>query len=190
MSPRLKKILAASPFLLALGLSAFFFFYTTPDALVAYIGIKNAYILMFSFAMLGGMTTFNTVPYFSLILVLASAGVSPLLLGLSSACGVMCGDSFSYFIGHQGATVIPDKLRTLFASIYQLAEKHPTVFPLVCFLYGSLSPLSNDFITIPAGMAHISYPRVIIPLALGNLVFNISLAYLCVYAYDYIQVLL
>ena len=54
---------------------------------------------MYVIALLGGMTTFNTVPYIPLLLLLASAGVNPLLLGLSSAFGVITGDAFSYFIG-------------------------------------------------------------------------------------------
>jgi membrane protein YqaA with SNARE-associated domain len=187
MRSYLKTTLAILPFFLAVVLSVYFFFYTTPEALLAMIGLENAYILMFSIAALGGMTTFNTVPYLSLILVLASAGVHPFFLGLSSALGVMFGDSFSYFIGHQGATIVPQQLKGIFEKIRNIAELHPRLFPVVCFLYGALSPFSNDFITIPAGMARIAYWRVMIPLALGNVVFNIAIAYLSVYAYEWVQ---
>jgi hypothetical protein len=55
-------------------------------------------------------------------------------------------------------------------------------FLILCFVYGSISPLSNDLITIPGGMARISYLKVMIPLGLGNIVFNITLCYLIVYA--------
>ncbi len=183
----IKKLLAFTPILIAIGISVFFFFYISPDELIAYIGLENAYVMMFAFAALAGAMTFNTVPYYSLLLVLANAGVDPFFLGLSSALGVMCGDSISYFIGKQGATVIPEKLRRLFMYVNTFAIAHPRTFPLICFAYGSLSPLSNDFITISAGMAKISYLRVMIPLALGNIVFNISLAYLSIYAYDIVQ---
>lgn len=183
----LKNFFAATPFLLALGLSVYFFFYTTPDGLVDFIGLQNAYFLMFTLAALGGLTTFNTVPYYSILLVLATAGVNPFILGLSSALGVMTGDSFSYFVGHQGATIVPTRLRSVFTHIYSIAVKYPKIFPLVCFLYGSFSPLSNDFITIPAGMARIPYLRVMAPLALGNIVFNVALAYLALYAYDIVH---
>lgn len=187
MSPASQKIIAVAPFLLTVCLSLFFFFYTSPDAIVAYIGLNNAYFLMFFVAMLGGLSTFNSVPYMSLLLVLASAGVNPFVLGLSSALGVMCGDSFSYFVGHQGAAVIPQKLRVLFTRIYLLAERHPKLFPWVCFIYGSISPLANDLITIPAGMARISFARVMVPLALGNIVFNVGLAYLSLHAYTFVH---
>lgn len=182
-----KRALALLPLVGGVVVSIVFFFYLSPTAVIDYIGIENAYVLMFAIAALGGMTTFNTVPYFSVILLLASAGVNPLLLGISSAGGVMAGDSYSYLVGQQGATIIPAGLRTLFTGIFTVAERYPRLFPLVCFVYGSISPLSNDFITIPAGMAKISYWRVMIPLGLGNMVFNVSLAYLSIYAYDFVQ---
>ncbi len=182
-----RTVLAFLPFGVGMMISVIFFFFLDANSIVDYIGLQNAYILMYVIATIGGMTTFNTIPYFSVILILASAGVHPLLLGIASALGVMTGDSFSYLVGHQGATIIPKGLRTLFTSIHTLATRHPRSFPIVCLLYGSVSPLSNDFITIPAGMAKIPYWRVMLPLGLGNMIFNISFAYLSVYAYDWVQ---
>lgn len=182
-----QRISAILLFTLAIGFSLYFYFFSTPDELVSVIGIENAYVLMFTFAMLGGLTTLNTVPYYSLMLVLASAGINPLLLGLSSALGVMTGDSFSYYIGFQGATIIPRKLHALFTRIHVVAVRYPRTFPFVCFAYGAMSPFSNDLITMPAGMAKIPYRRVMLPLALGNVVFNVALAYLSLYAYNFVH---
>ena len=185
-----QKLLAALPILAVVAFSAIVYFYITPEAMIEYIGLQNAYFIMFAAAFLAGLTTFNTVPYYSVLLILATAGLNPVLLGLSSAVGVMCGDSISYLIGRQGAAIIPGMLKRLFDRIYTLAQERPRIFPLVCFLYGAFSPLSNDFVTIPAGLAHIPYLRVIVPLALGNIVFNVSLAYLAVYAVDILRVLI
>ncbi len=182
-----RTILAILPFLIGVVVSVIFFFFVDANSIVDYIGTQNAYILMYTMATLGGLTTFNTIPYFSIILVLASAGVNPAFLGLASALGVMTGDSFSYVTGKQGATLIPGRLYQLFTKIHELATRHPKSFPLVCFMYGCISPLSNDFITIPAGMAKIPYWRVMGPLGAGNIIFNITFAYLSVYAYDWMQ---
>ncbi len=183
----LKSVAAFLPFGIGVTISILFFFYLDAHSIVDYIGLQNAYVLMYVVATVGGMTTFNTIPYFSIILILASAGVNPVLLGLSSAFGVMTGDSFSYLVGNQGATIIPDSLRSLFTKIYSWAIAHPKLFPIVCLLYGTVSPLSNDFITIPAGMAKVPYWRVMTPLGVGNIIFNISFAFLSVYAYDWVQ---
>lgn len=142
---------------------------------------------MFSVAALSGLSTFNSVPHLSILIVLANAGVNPLYLGIVSALGVMIGDSFSYFIGKQGAQIIPETLQPLFNWINGLALNYPRAFLLVCFIYGAICPLSNDFITISSGMAKITYRMVMLPLALGNIVFNIAVAYLSVYAYDFVQ---
>ena len=92
-----------------------------------------------------------------------------------------------YFTGRQGGHLLPASLHRLFTKIHQLATRHPKSFPFVCLAYGCISPLSNNFITIPAGMAKIPYWRVMVPLGLGNVVFNIAFAFLSVYAYDWVQ---
>lgn len=186
----MQHIVRAIPIITVVALSVAFYFFFTPQAAVEWLGIENAYLLMFTAAFLGGLTTFNTVPYYSMLLILATAGLNPLFLGLSSASGVMCGDSVSYLIGRQGAFFVPRMLSGLFDYFYEFALTHRRTFPIVCFFYGSLSPLSNDLITIPAGIAHIPYARVMIPLACGNVVFNVSLAYAAYYAYDTIRALI
>jgi membrane protein YqaA with SNARE-associated domain len=178
-----KKILPIIPLLFGFILTGFFLVYVSPDSLINYIGINNAYFLMFAVAALSGLSTFNSVPYYAILLVLANAGVNPFFLGTASALGVMSGDSFSYFIGRQGSAVIPKILRPVFRKINSWAVNFPRMFPLVCFVYGAICPLSNDFITISSGIAKIAFARVMIPLALGNIIFNITLAYLVQHAF-------
>jgi membrane protein YqaA with SNARE-associated domain len=178
----MKLFLRILPFLVVILLSIYLYFYGSSDDIISYIGLENAYALMFSFALIGGLTTFNTVPYYSLLLLLAAAGVDPFFLGLSSALGVMGGDTFSYFMGYSGGAVIPEFLKKYLEMVRVFAVNYPKLFLILCFVYGSISPLSNDLITIPGGMARISYLKVMIPLGLGNIVFNITLCYLIVYA--------
>lgn len=177
-----RKIITLLPLVIGLIISLVFIFFIGAESLVDYIGVQNAYVLMFLVAGLGGLSTFNSVPYLAVLFVLANTGVNPLWLGLTSALGVMCGDSFSFFLGKSSGTVIPDSFKYIFSLIKNLAQAHPKIFPGFCFLYGAVCPLSNDFVTIASGMAGIVYTKVMVPLALGNIVFNISFAYLCVYA--------
>ncbi|MBY0538776.1 VTT domain-containing protein [Patescibacteria group bacterium] len=165
-------------------------FFIGPEALVDYIGVQNAYGLMFLVAALGGLSTFNSVPYLAVLFVLANTGVNPFWLGTVSALGVMCGDSFSYLLGRSGGAVIPDSFTWVFTNIKQFAIEHPKLYPSFCFVYGAICPLSNDFVTIASGIANISYKKVMIPLALGNIVFNIAFAYVSVYASTWVGGLL
>jgi len=181
------KVLSILPFLVVIGISVFVFLYVSADDLITFVGIENAFLLMCTVSFLGGLTTFNTVPYYSILILLVGAGLDPLWVGCASAAGVMAGDSVSYVLGRQGARAIPSRLRIAFSYLYTFAYAHPRWFPLICFIYGSLSPLSNDLITIPAGMARVSYVRVMVPLALGNIVFNIGLAYFALYGLDWLR---
>lgn len=172
--------------LIFIGLS-FFLLYSSPERLVGSIGVQNAYVLIFVLAFLGGLTTFTGVPYHPVLVVLAVGGLNPLLLGLSTAFGVMLGDSTSYFVGYQGGAIVPQGIQKFLARLLSFAMRYPRALPLFFFLYGSLCPFSNDFIIISMGLAHYPFWRVMIPLGLGNLVFNISLAYLATYAYQLLQ---
>ena len=170
-----------------LFVSLIIYLYVDTEALFKIIGTANSYLMMFVIAFLGGMTTFNFIPYYSVIFLLVSAGLNPFFVGLCSAIGVICGDTFSYYMGYSGGKVIPEKYKNFFYRVSAFAEKHPKLFLVLCFIYGCVSPLSNDFITIPAGISKIPFKQVLAPLFFGNLGFNISLAYLVLYAYDYIK---
>ena len=95
-----KKFLLALPILFIISFSLLLYLYVDPENFINLIGLENAYILMFLTAFVGGLTTFNFIPYYSIIILLVSAGLNPLYVGAASAVGVMCGDTFSYFVGY------------------------------------------------------------------------------------------
>jgi membrane protein YqaA with SNARE-associated domain len=164
-----------------------FFYYASPAKIISYIGIENAYGLMFILALLGGLTTFSGVPYHAILIMLASGGLNPLYLGLSASFGVMFGDSTSYYIGYNGAQIVPQKIQKYLKRFCVYCLDHPKILPFAFFLYGSIVPFSNDFIVISMGMARYPFWKVMLPLGLGNVVFNTTLAYLAVYAYSFIK---
>ena len=56
-------------------MSVIFIFFVGAESLVNYIGVQNAYVLMFLVAALGGLSTFNSVPYLAVLLDLFSRRV-------------------------------------------------------------------------------------------------------------------
>ena len=161
-----------------------FFYYSSPEKLIVYIGAENVYALMFVLALLGGLTTFSSIPYHVVLVMLASGGLNPLFLGVAAAAGVMAGDATSYFVGYSGRNVVPLAMQKNLQKFCSFCLAHPKILPVVFFLYGSFS---NDFIVISMGLARYPFWRVMVPLGSGNFVFNISLAYLAFYAYDFLQ---
>ncbi|MBI2096770.1 MAG: hypothetical protein HYT40_01265 [Candidatus Sungbacteria bacterium] len=182
----LKYLLGITPPLFFVSLSLYLLIYSSPERIVGFIGVTNAYTLIFILAFLGGVTTFSGIPYHLVLITLATGGLNPLLLGFSAAGGVMLGDSTSYYVGYRGGAIVPQGVQKIFQQIYSFSSKYPKILPLFCFLYGSLVPFSNDFITISAGIARYPFWRVMLPLGLGNAVFNVSLAYLATYARDFL----
>jgi membrane protein YqaA with SNARE-associated domain len=164
---------------------SFLFYYYSPEKIINFIGVENAYILMFILALVGGMTTFSGVPYHVILIMLASGGLNPFYIGLSSSFGVMLGDTTSYYVGYSGGHIVPKKIQNNLQKFCSYCLSHPRILPIAFLLYGSLVPLSNDFIVISMGLARFPFWRVMIPLGIGNLIFNISLAYLSVYAYQF-----
>lgn len=185
----IQKIVPILPLLFVIAFTIFAYSYVDTQSLLTWIGLENAYLMMFLIAFAGGLTTFNFIPYYSVIILLVTAGLSPLYVGIASALGVMFGDSFSYYMGYSGGTVIPQKFKYIFEKISSFAIRKPKTFLLGSFLYGAFSPLPNDLITVSAGIAKIPFIKVMIPLVLGNLVFNIGFAYLSLYGNQYLNII-
>jgi len=176
-------------FIALFALSSGIFLFSSPERVIAFIGVENAYLLMFLLALSGGLTMFSGVPYHLILVTLATGGLNPLLLGMVTATGVTLGDSTSYFIGYQGMLLIPKRLQAMAQRLFSAKEKYPRLLPVIFFIYGSCLPFSNDVITIPMGFLRYPFWRVMLPLSLGNLVFNVSIALLAAYAYGALQVI-
>jgi len=174
------------PIILLLSFSALFY-YLTPEGIISIIGVENAYILMFILALVGGLSTFSGVPYHIVLVALAVGGVNPFLLGLVTACGVMLGDSTSYYIGYEGRALMSARVHSVLERLAYIKEKYPRLLPVIFFFYGALLPFSNDVMVIPMGFLRYPFWRIIGPLGLGNIIFNIGLALIAVYAYGFLQ---
>lgn len=183
----IRVLLSVTPFLFFASISIYFYLYSSPEQLVGWVGAGNSYFLIFVLALLGGLTTFSGVPYHLVLITLAIGGLDPLLLGISTAVGVILGDTTSYFIGYSGGEVMPSRLQKIVNRAYIYTDGYPKLLQVFFFLYGAFSPMSNDFIVISAGIAKYPFWKVMIPLAFGNLVFNITLAYFAISAYGLLQ---
>lgn len=192
MSLLQKKYLQILPIvILVVFVTTFSFLISTysTDEILNFIGVDNAYLLMFLLAIVGGMSTFTGVPYHLVLITLGSSGLNPVLLGLATAAGVMIGDSTSYLIGKQSNQVLPEKLKKKLYKFANFLSQKPKLIAPFLFLYGTFSPFSNDFIVISMGFISYPYKKIIVPLSMGNILYNIGLASLGYYAIDSIHTL-
>ncbi len=185
-----KSIINYIPFASILGgflaVSLFFSFFSVEETITA-IGVENAYLFLFLLAFCSGLLAFSGIPYHWVLIAFSLGGLDPILLGVSAAAGVTLGDSTSYFIGYYGHSVVPEHLRALVGRLTAFMHRHPKMVPLFFFAYGSVAPFSNDLIGITMGVARYPIWRVMIPLGLGNVVFNTTLAYFAANAYGVIE---
>lgn len=180
-------LLAVVSIVLFVGFSLLLFVYTDPDQIVQWVGVDNAYLLIFVVAIAGGFTTLNIIPYHLLLISLALAGLNPFLLGFLAATGVTLGDTTSYFVGYQGRKLLPEGATKWFDRIHRASGDNPRLFMLLCFLYSTFMPTSNDLLTIPAGIARIPFWRIMLPLLFGNIIFDTTLAYMSTHATELVQ---
>lgn len=62
---------------------------------------------------------------------------------------------------------------------------YPRYIPAFFFLYGVFIPLPNDMITLSAGLKGYSFYKSVLPLALGNIIFCILIAYFATFFAQY-----
>ncbi len=154
------------------------------DTIIAYVGIERAPLLMFLLGMIGGLSTFTGIPYHLVLMGLAAGGATPWLLGVATATGVMVGDSTTYLFSRQAKKGVSGRVERWLDSVAHVLARHPRLLTPGLLLYGTISPFSNDFIVASLTLMGFSYRRIIIPLTIGNMAYNIALAYLGFYFYD------
>ena len=191
MSKWLTKKYLTSLFTVTFLVGVSFWIVSIPtDSLLAFIGTDNAYLFMYLVAFVGSITTFASIPYPLILLGLASGGMNPVLLGLSSAFGVMTADSLTFVAAKKGRVLLGPKLQKSFLVASEYVKRYPRLLTPGLLLYGTFSPLSNDFAVISLSLMKYKYFRVIPPLAVGNIIYNVGIAFIGVYAYDWIAGLL
>ena len=176
MKKNIKFIPLVSLALFVVAVSLVFTF-TSPESIVEFFGIQNGYLFLFIITFIAGVSTFTSIPYQVALITLAAGGLDPFALGAVATLGDMLGDTTSYYLGYYGRSILPEEGQWIQKKIKAIAEKHPRLLPLVFVLYGSTAPLSNDVLTIPFGIARYPFFALMIPLGLGNLIYNTALAY-------------
>jgi len=177
-TPSLRRKVLFSIFAITFIAWTIFIYRFSANTLVAALGNTNSYLISLVLAFFGGISTFITIPYHFVVYTLGAGGLNPWLLGIATATGVFLGDSTSYVLGYHGRDIFPRRFQLLLRKVHEWSEAWPQwLVYLAIFLYGSLAPFSNDFIVISLGLARYPYKKVMIPLGLGNIVFNTTVAF-------------
>jgi uncharacterized membrane protein YdjX (TVP38/TMEM64 family) len=154
------------------------------DRILDLIGTENAYALMFVLGAIGGLSTFVSIPYHLVLMSLASGGLHPVVLGVVTASGVMVGDSTMYMLCRNLEHSFSPRVQATLERISGFLAQHPRFVTPGLFIYGALSPFSNDFLVATMSLTRRPYMKTVLPLLVGNCLFHIGVAYLGLYSYS------
>jgi membrane protein YqaA with SNARE-associated domain len=119
---------------------------------------------------------FSSLPFLQLNLFI------PIVVAFIASLGCMIGEIGGYIVG-RGASSFISEDRSQNLKKYQLfLIEHPRTAPLLIFIFG-LTPLNDDFITIPLGIIKYSFLKTIFWVWLGKLglmlIFSYNLLNIC-----------
>jgi len=159
-----------------------FIYQFPPSDVVQFVGVGNGYLATLILSFIGGISVLISLPYQLVVMMFAAGGLNPWLLGLVTSIGQFGGDNVSFLLGYSGRHIAPNRAARLMDRFRNWCIRRPYwQMAGALFVYGSISPLSNDWILIPMGLGRYPYWRVMLPLELGNIVFNTSIALLGTY---------
>ncbi|WP_245312570.1 VTT domain-containing protein [Methanohalophilus levihalophilus] len=134
--------------------------------------------------MIGGVSTFTSTTFYTVLITLALGDVNPILMALFASIGLTFGDLVFYYLGSKGRQCIPGKYeRTVFRLTTWMEKIDDRVTMLIIFLY-SLTPLPSDIIAIALAVAGFPFRKMIFPLLAGNFTLIILLVELAKLGYS------
>lgn len=119
---------------------------------------------------------FSAAPFLSLNL-----GI-PLLVAFVASMGCLIGELGGYLVGRGVSQFISEEQKIKLSPYQQILLEHPRLAPFLIFL-AALTPINDDFITVPLGLLKYSFKKTIFWCWLGKfglmLVFGYNLLNLC-----------
>lgn len=137
---------------------------------------RFGYIGVFLAAVLSGFNILIPIPIVSFFPFFVESGLMPLMTILVIAVGMTIGDIFGYVIGYSGNKLI-DAENKVVKRFLKVQQEKPALIPVILFLYAGFAPAPNELVIIPAGFLRIKFWTVIIPVLVGNFIFNSLVAF-------------
>lgn len=151
-------------------------FYYSPTTIAEWLGLENAYLLLFALALFGGTSILFPFPYYLFTISFGAAGMNPLFLGVAAGLGTLSGDATSYYLAYRGRRLASQAWTERFERVRDWAvAKHPALLPILSFFY-AISPFPDDLLMVPAGLTKYPFLRLACGVGPGKILFNTILA--------------
>jgi membrane protein YqaA with SNARE-associated domain len=148
--------------------------------------LASGLLITFVICLIGNLIPFPT-PYTFVVCFSAAPFLSlkiyvPLLIALIASLGCLIGELGGYFVGRGVSQLIKEEQRIKLSPYQQILLEHPRLAPFLIFI-AALTPLNDDFITVPLGLLKYSLRNTIFWCWLGKfglmLIFGYNLLNIC-----------
>lgn len=175
-----KKFKKYGPFILVLAVIlvvAIVLFYYSPSEIVADIGVKNSYLVLFLLALFGGASTFTSSSFYASIGIFAAGGLDPAIIALSAAPGLIIGDLLYYFLGREANVAFLEKYHKPIQRVSSWFEHRKQLTPIFIFIYTGFTPFPGDLLMFFLALIEYPFKKILAPLIIGQftLIFLIAL---------------
>ena len=143
-------------------------------------------IITFIVCLIGNLlpipTPYTVIVCYSSLPFLQENPFIPIVVAFIASLGCMIGEIGGYAVGRGASTFISEEQSQNLRKYQKFLIEHPKTAPILIFIFG-LTPLNDDFITIPLGIIKYSFLKTIFWCWLGKfglmLIFSFNLLNIC-----------
>lgn len=135
------------------------------------------YVGVMIMGIIAGLNSVVPIPAAAFTPVFTAAGLTIPFIILALAAGTLVADFVSFYLGQLTKSLVTDKYPRLTTFFENLKARHHHWLPFFVLLYAAFMPLPNEIILIPLGIAGVTFGRVIIPLFIGDFIFQTYMVY-------------
>jgi membrane protein DedA with SNARE-associated domain len=162
-------------------LEDFWTWFTDPSIMNTY-----GYLGIFGVSLLGSLLVFVPMPYFFLVVV-ASAdtglGFDPTLVGITSAIGATIAKVIIFQASYTGSKFMSNSAEKRIRPFMKLVSRYGGI----AAFFAALTPLPDDLVYIPLGLARYRLLPFIAYTLLGKIIFTVAISWLARLSFDYIS---
>ncbi len=146
------------------------FLFVDLPAVIDAIGVHNAYLVVFLFATIGGLSAFASPSFFATVAAFAAGGADPWLLTLFGGLGMFLSDTAFFYLSKRGVEALEGRKGTLVPWLVKNAQRTPAWALMIgTYLYLGFTPLPNDALMIALAVARVPYRHSLPVLAAGSI---------------------
>jgi len=134
---------------------------------------KFGYVGVLLVAVISGFNLVIPIPAISFFPIFLASELNAPLIIIVIAAGMTLADFIGYLLGRAGRHIVPSSLERKVANNFEKLQRKFNLSPaLALFLFASFAPFPNEVIVIP--MAFLGYKPIyiLVPILLGNIIFN------------------